>query len=1291
MLVPTKRVLLLAALAASPACSETPLPDFELRDGDRICLVGNALADRMQHDGWLETALQSRFPDQRLVLRNLGFAGDEVTMQMRSANFGTADDHLRRSAADVVFVFFGYNESFTGTEGASQFKQDLSEYVRHTLNQQYNGTSAPRLVLFSPIAHENLESPVLPTGTANNSRLESYTAVIEQVAEAHGVRFVDLFSPSRELYASEETPLTINGVHLSEAGNREIAAVIEKSLFPNTPRLPRDSVDVETLRTAILDKNLHWFNRYRTTDGYSIFGQRGELKFVDDQTNREVINRELEILDVMVANRDQRIWAVANGGDLQVDDSNTPPFLPVETNIPGEDPDGTHTFLGGEEAIARMTIAEGMAINLFASEEQFPDLVNPNQSAIDPEGRLWVSAWPTYPHWKPKDPVSDKLLILPDDDGDGRADRCIVFAQDLHNPTGFEFWGGGVLVAQVPDVLFLKDTDGDDRADVRIRMINGIDSADTHHSINSFVIDPGGALYFQEGTFHQTQVETPYGPPVRNSNAAVYRYEPRTQKFDVFASYGFANPHGHVFDRWGQDFVTDGTGSEQYLGASFSGRVNFPRKHPRAPRVFPQRTRPCPGTAILSSGHFPPENQGNWLVGNVIGFQGILQYKFEDNDSGFTAREVEPIVFSSDPNFRPTDMEIGADGALYFTEWQNPIIGHMQHNLRDPSRDRLHGRVYRVTYPSRPLLEPTPIATAPTAELVQLLEAKEDSTRSRTRAELSNRPTDEVIAAVREWTNGLDPTDQDYEHHMLEALWMHQHHDRVDEQLLDRMLRSTDYRARAAATRVLCYWRDRVQDPVTLLRVQANDAHPRVRLEAVRACSFFPSATAAEVALEAAKYPLDRFLEYTLQETLTTLRPQWRASLRSGSPFAEDNTSGLEFLLEMVDATELVELPRVTAVLVAILDRPGVTDSERLEALNELAAQNDTEPLDELLTAVKRRDGIGGGSLIDLGRILAGWDTTELERLVPDLIEMTQTAAAPIAREAGYAAWIAGADAAASAWEKAANSESAQLDLLRAIPLLDDHQKVLGLYPAIQPLMFSGPTALRPAAIIALGFVPGPGVERFANFSRLIQQGEHRDAAIRSMLRIPREEWPIADAQSLAPRVLEIATNTPLAERNEPPFEWAVELGQELAGALPPPDADALRNAISDLAPLIIRIRSIPGKMLYDRTEFTVVAGKPVRIVFENPDQMPHNLLIVEPGSTEEVGMMAERMGIIGERRHFRPSSDKILYATNLIKLGETATLDFVAPTELGDYGYLCTYPAHWRLMQGIMRVVAPR
>src|SRR5262249_20191249 len=153
----------------------------------------------------------------------------------------------------------------------------------------------------------------------------------------------------------------------------------------------------------------------------------------------------------------------------------------------------------------------------------------------------------------------------------------------------------------------------------------------------------------------------------------------------------------------------------------FSGHMEFPQKHGRPPQVYQQRTRPCPGMEYLTSRHFPPEFQGNLLVGNVIGFQGILRYRIDDKDSSFAGTELESVLSSTDPNFRPSDLKIGPDGAIWFMDWHNPIIGHMQHNLRDPSRDREHGRIYRVTYEGRPLLKSPAIAGEPLDKLLNLL------------------------------------------------------------------------------------------------------------------------------------------------------------------------------------------------------------------------------------------------------------------------------------------------------------------------------------------------------------------------------------------------------------------------------------------------------------------------------------------------------------------------------------------------------------------------------------------
>jgi glucose/arabinose dehydrogenase/lysophospholipase L1-like esterase len=904
----------LALLSAGSTASTQPAP-FALQPNDHICIVGNTLAERMQFDGYLETQLHARFPRHDLVIRNLAVAGDEVNHRLRQMNFGTPDEWLSGQAApvgghnenrlagadtkaDVILAFFGYNESYAGQAGLEAFKKTLDDWVGHTLAQKYNGRSSPRLVLISPIAHENLRSPDLPDGQANNERLALYTQAMKEVAAARSVRFVDLFTPTRQAYASAPSPFTSNGVHLTAVGNRRVAEMIDRSLF-GAPRVTPATL-LARIRQAVIDKNTYWYNRYRVTDGYSTYGERAFLTFIkgnprnvnpNQVTNRadvlpsnyESMQRELTVLDVMTSNRDRRIWAIARGrtpaaSALSADDADTPAFIDAGTNQAGTGPDGAHMYLTGDTAIEKMTPGKGLKIELFASEREFPELANPVQIAFDTKGRLWVASWKSYPHWQPKTPMDDKLVILEDTNADGRADRRTVFAGDLHNPTGFEFYNGGVILAQAPNLLFLKDTNGDDKYDTKDILLSGFDTADTHHTINSFTFDPGGALYMQEGLFMRSQIETPWGPTTRASDGAVFRFEPRTSKLDVYIPMNWPNPHGHVFDEWGRDIVNDGTNSQPFYGPAISAKRDFPSMVPKptAPKPGEIPGRSTGGTEILSSRHFPEDIQGNFLNLNVITHRAVMSFKLSEDGAGLMSTIVEPIVSSADTNFRPVDAEVGPDGALYVADWQDAVIGHMQHNLRDTSRDRVHGRIYRITAIGRPLLTPAKIDGEPIAALLDLLKEPENRVRYRAKIELSERNTNDVMAALQPWMDRLSESDPRYEHHLMEALWVRQWHNRVDPALLNRMLRSSEPWARAAATRVLCYWRDRVANPLALLKIQMNDAHPGVRLEAVRAASFFRSSESAALALESLNHPQDRFLKFALDQTMDILKPYIR-------------------------------------------------------------------------------------------------------------------------------------------------------------------------------------------------------------------------------------------------------------------------------------------------------------------------------------------------------------------------------------------------------------------------------
>ncbi|MEI6053015.1 MAG: PVC-type heme-binding CxxCH protein, partial [Opitutaceae bacterium] len=745
-------------------------------------------------------------------------------------------------------------------------------------------------VLFSPIANETLPDKNFVVPPTNNRNLALYAQAMAEVAgDRAGVTFVDLYAPSQKLYADAAKagqPLTINGVHLNQGGDAAFAPVMFQTLFGEAA----PAGDFANLQAAVNAKNEEWHNRYRTMDGYNVYGDRSKIAYesVKDQpkiTNYQVMQEEMAQRDAITANRDRLLWANAKGDKTPPELLSVPMVTPFGTNKPGTNPDGTYEFLSAEAAIGKMTLAPGLKVNVFASEKEFPELAKAVQMAWDTKGRLWVSVWPNYPERTPTSKLGDSILIFEDTDHDGKADKCTHFLDNLNCPTGFQFYKDGLLVMQAPSLWFVRDIDGDGKADTKERVLMGLDSADSHHTANSLVYEPGGAILLSDGVFHRSQVETAAGP-VRNIDGAIYRFEPSTGKFETYAAYGFANPHGRAFDYWGNDIITDATGNNTYFGAAFSGRIDYPEKHPKLKQIWERPSRPSAGSTIITSTQFPEEYWGNYLNPNVIGFQGIFRVKLEDDGAGIKAIRQADLLSSTDKNFRPIDTSVSPDGAIYIIDWHNPLIGHLQSHLRDSNRDHVHGRIYRVTYEGRPLAVAPKIDGEPIPALLELLKRPENQIRNLAKIELGKHDTAQVIAATKTWIAALDPQSPDYQHNLTEALWLHQWHNVVDLELLARVLNSPNADARAAATRVIAYWRDRVPEALSLLRVKASDENARVRLHAVRAASFFPEAAAAEVALAATKLPIEYYLDYVIGETLRQLRPFWAKSIGDGSSIA---------------------------------------------------------------------------------------------------------------------------------------------------------------------------------------------------------------------------------------------------------------------------------------------------------------------------------------------------------------------------------------------------------------------
>ena len=676
----------------------------------------------------------------------------------------------------------------------------------------------------------------------------------------YDILFLDAFNPSKKWFETGEE-LTIDGCQLNTEGYQKFATLLVEQLFENKPI--QNENNRKNIKDAVLEKDWFWHNDYKIPNGVHVYGRRYKPFGPDNYPDEVTKVRQMTVI------RDSAVWFAANNRifdgeaavnqpyDVAAADAKTLVLKPVESNAQAIGQNSPYLY--GEDALKKFTMAPGFKIDLFASEKEFTDLANPSQIAFDNKGRLWVACMPTYPHYRPGDAKpNDKIIILEDTNNDFKADKLTVFADHLHIPAGFEIAPEGVYVSQGTNLKLYTDTNGDDKADKVEIILSGFDDHDTHHVISAFCADPSGAIYMGEGVFLHTSVETPYGT-VRGTNGGFMRYNPAQKKLDKIAQLPIPNPWGIAFDQWGQPFFLSTSSPDMFWMTPSTVKPIYGYSSPTGKSIIEEkhRVRPTSGLEFIYSRHFPDEIQGDLLLNNTIGFLGSKMHQVFNDGTGYTSKHRMDLVRSSDPNFRPVDMEIAPDGSLYLADWHNVLIGHMQHNARDPLRDHVHGRIYRITYPSRSLVTPAKIDGASIETLLDNLKLPEYRSRYRTRRELRGRDKNEVFNKLQNWLNKLDKKDANYERYQLEGLWVSWGINKIDEKLLKTLLKSTDEKIRAAAVEVLRFNTDKIKNGQEIIAQAANDNSGRVRMEALVASTWLPKSINEKVLANMEKKPMD--------------------------------------------------------------------------------------------------------------------------------------------------------------------------------------------------------------------------------------------------------------------------------------------------------------------------------------------------------------------------------------------------------------------------------------------------
>ena len=820
----------------SPVITKLPL---KIKKGARIAYVGNTLLDRSQHFGHFESFLQRYLPTHNLVIRNFSWSADEVDIQPRPDNFASTDQHLLNHKTDIIFAAFGFNESFAGKEKIPDFKLRLKKYIQHTKTRSYNGKKGPKIILISPTPNQNLENT--PAADLNNERLLLYTSAMREVAKSEQIGFVDVFST---VYPNEST---INGVHLNEEGYRAFGRALFKGIFNESP----EPIN-EELRLAVVEKNKQFFRRYRPLNTFYYTGGRkgryGYLDFLPAMKNFEI----------MANNRDQSIWSIAQGKEtkLKIDDSNVPDLPETSQSR------GGNKWMSAEDELESFTIDPRFEVNCFASEEDFPDIACPIQIRWDSKGRLWVACSTTYPHIYPGQEPNDKIVILEDTNGDGKADKSNVWADDLHIPLSFEFGNGGVYVSEEPDFTFLKDTNGDGKADFRSRLLTGFGCEDSHHALHDFVWTPDGKLLFRDSIFLNSQIETPYGP-IRVKNSGWFLFEPKTQKLQTFGSYPNTNPWGVTFDKWGHHVA-----SHPIFASTFHAtNPPYPTQHPR-PSGIQAYSGTC-GQEFIDWDTFPKEMQGGFVKARYKPTNRIEFHRWINAGDHMQEKYESDIIFSKNLSFIPVDIRFGPKGALYVCDWYNPIKGHAQYSLRDERRDKSSGRIWRITAKDKKLKTHAKIDGSTITELLNNLKRKEYRIRYWTKQEIRKHSKEDVSKELDLWLKTLDENAPNYRHHQLEALWVYSNIGIHNEKLLVDLINCEVPEARAAAARQIRHWpKDMINSAERLISKSSKDPDDIVKLETALTCSWLGTQKSFNTLIELSENDMGKHLNYAVTTAL---------------------------------------------------------------------------------------------------------------------------------------------------------------------------------------------------------------------------------------------------------------------------------------------------------------------------------------------------------------------------------------------------------------------------------------
>jgi uncharacterized protein len=928
-----------------------------------------------------------------------------------------------------------------------------------------------------------------------------------------------------------------------------------------------------------------------------------------------------------------------------------------------------------DEAQKFMQTPAEFKVELFASE---PDVIKPISFSIDERGRVWVIETQDYPNEVLNgNPGNDRIKILEDTNGDGKADKVTVFAEHLNIPTSLTFANGGVIVSGAPNFLFLKDTNGDGKADVRQVLSTGWGIRDSHAGPSNLQYGIDNFIWGVVGySGYNGQMN---GKPLQFTQGA-YRFKPDgtdfeymtmstnntwglgfSENFDVFGSTAnndqswFLAIPNRYFE--GVEGLPGVGGRGAASGAGYQSAAAFYAVHPTTPYI---RQVDVWGGYTAAAGHhlytaraYPKEYWNRVALVSEPTAHLIGLPVMESQGAGFVARDGWNLISSAEEWFAPVHAQVGPDGAVWFADWYNFIA---QHNptpagysagkgaaYETSMRDHLRGRIYRVVYKGAPPARKRSLSKADPAGLLSALGADNMFWRMHAQRLLVERGQKDVVPQLIAMVRSQSVDDIGTNGGALHALWALQGLGELNSTTTDAYRAAVDALkhpaagVRKAAAMILPHSAESVRALLASGVLHDRDLH--TRLAAVLAAADMPSSAEIGQALYAESQKPENFGDRWLsrafyiagfkhQKTFTAAYHADRGAL----PY-----TALPIAVRLGNTKPDWRAPdaKTMATDWADMQVPGNWESRGLPDFDGVV----------WFTRAFEWNGSTDATTLSLGPVRNNgevWINSQEVTPAP-FVPPPAAAAAPQGRGAGRA----------GAPPVPAPAGGGRGSATYALPEGVIRRGTNTLTVRIQNGRNEG------------GFV-GTADQMF------VEQGSTR-VPLAGMWKYRVERQTNAGTLYTSPG--QLAAHV----------AFTVEGGASGAGASLPPVAPQAPD-------VVVRLSTVPGKLQYDKTEINAAPGQLIEVVFTNPDVMQHNFVLGAPGSLNAIGEAGDKLAATpaGLAQNYIPDIPQVLFSTKLLDPSQTLTFQFRAPTGPGQYPYVCTFPAHWRTMNGTLNVIQP-